>query len=155
MMLESLARKLAIHMREIPNRNTGDPYLTRYYLAGKMEAPYVALHQFHDSDDDGALHDHPWPMLSLVLKGRYTEHTIKGPVVRRVGSLKVRGCKSFHSVEIDPKHAGNVWTLCVMGPRLHEWGFLNEEGPWYVGEPRGFWRRKWVPWWRYLKEYVK
>lgn len=63
----------------------GKPYLTRYYLTGAEPTPSgtpeekrvwgvaVFLHHFHASDGERALHNHPWPGLSLILRGGYVE----------------------------------------------------------------------------------
>jgi len=126
-----LARVLA--GRLVPPRRAPDfviggpanPYLLRWYLIPRNRVFNVYLHRFLRSDDDRALHDHPWPNVSLLLAGAYTEHTIRagGINVRTVlaaGDLKLRGPRSAHRVEL---HAGTCWTLFVTGPRVREWGF--------------------------------
>ena len=46
--------------------------------------PSAYLHCFIRSDDDRALHDHPWFWCSILLRGRYVEHT------NRAGGVHVR-----------------------------------------------------------------
>lgn len=93
--------------------------------------PNVYLHYILRSDDDRALHDHPWLNASLLLRGSYVEHTIAAGgvhyrtrvragdlVLRRVGG---RGARGFaHRLEID---AGPCWSLFITGFRVREWGF--------------------------------
>lgn len=52
------------------------PYLLRWWLIPRNPVFNVYLHQFMRSDDDRALHDHPWANCSVLLRGAYTEHTI-------------------------------------------------------------------------------
>lgn len=146
------------------------PYLHRWYLTpwrtayqdvpeGKRtrwqrfvcRLPNLYLHCFMRSDDDRALHDHPWHWGSFVLAGRYSEVTHE-PL--RLGGLPMRGA-DYMVVEVDLKRltvmrhysAGALrwhratfahrlvlqedtpaWTLFFAGPRIREWGFLCPQG---------------------------
>lgn len=51
------------------------PYLTRWHVLPRNKWLNVYLHRFVHGDDDRALHDHPWHSASLILDGRYIEHT--------------------------------------------------------------------------------
>lgn len=51
------------------------PYLTRWHLIPRNRWFNLYLHKFVHGDDERALHDHPWPSASLILGGRYIEHT--------------------------------------------------------------------------------
>lgn len=112
-----------------------DPYLRRWWLIPRNRLLNVYLHCFLRSDDDRALHDHPWWSLSLVLKGRYLEHTIEAGGVNRVrecraGSWRLRSASFAHRLEL---HAGErCWTLFITGPVIREWGFHCPSGwrPW-------------------------
>lgn len=114
------------------------PYLLRWWLLPRNRWFNVYLHRFLRSDDDRALHDHPWWWLSWLLWGEYTEHTIDaGGIHRRriytQGSIRARGPRSAHRVEL---HDGPCWTLFVTGPRVRDWGFhCAAEG--------------WIPWQRF------
>lgn len=132
-----------------------DPYMLRWWLTPwsrvrpdplrSQQTPWVwfcsrlpglYLHRFLRSDDDRALHDHPWANASLILEGSYTEHTIDaGGINRRhvlrAGDISVRlSGKHAHRVEL---HDGPCWTLFFTGWRYREWGFHCPE-------------RGWVPW---------
>lgn len=110
-----------------------DPYLIRWHLLPRNPIFNVYLHKFLRSDDDRALHDHPWANLSILLKGSYTEHTIAaGGIhhrVRRVAGdwvLRWSG-KLAHRIEINE---GACWTLFITGPKYREWGFHCRDAGW-------------------------
>ncbi|MBX3603216.1 MAG: hypothetical protein KF863_21555 [Rubrivivax sp.] len=94
--------------------------------------PGVYLHQFLRSDDDRALHDHPWANLSILLRGCYVEHRIAaGGIHERellgAGDWKLRlSGRMAHRVEL---LGVPCWTLFITGPRYREWGF-HCEGDW-------------------------
>ncbi len=50
-----------------------EPYLHRWYLL--RTEPVGILHKFVRSDEDRALHDHPWSFIVIPLWGGYVEHT--------------------------------------------------------------------------------
>jgi hypothetical protein len=50
-----------------------NPYLLRWYVLPQNRWFNLYLHCFKRSDDDRALHDHPWSALSIVLRGGYVE----------------------------------------------------------------------------------
>lgn len=122
--------------RLIPDRSTGADYMHRYYifLKDRKWFPFnVTLHKIVRSDDP-IFHDHPWPFMTIILKGGYYEHTplfdkdgkkfgefihYRGP-----GSIIRRSAKEYHWLELE----GNkpVTTLFFMGPQQKEWGFLVE-----------------------------
>jgi len=95
--------------------------------------PNAYLHQFLRSDDDRALHDHPWGNLSVLLRGCYWEHTIDaGGINQRrllvAGDWRVRWSGTFaHRVELLD---GACWTLFITGPRYRQWGFHCPDAGW-------------------------
>lgn len=100
-------------------------YLSRWWMIRRNKWFNVYLHHFQRSDDDRALHDHPWWSLSVLLRGSYTEHTISagGINVRSIlnaGQVKFRCASQAHRVEL---HDGPCWTVFITGPRIREWGF--------------------------------
>jgi len=106
------------------------PYMRRWWLIPRNRWFNLYLHQFLRSDDDRALHDHPWWNVSVLLAGEYTEHTIapggiNTRTVRRAGEMKARGATAAHRIEL---HAGPCWTLFVTGRNLRSWGFHCPKG---------------------------
>ena len=107
-----------------------DPYLRRWWVIPRNRFFNIYLHHFLRSDDDRALHDHPWINCSYLLEGAYTEWTIAAGGVHRKrvaesGSLKFRGAHFAHRVEL---HAGPCWSLFITGPVVREWGFHCSAG---------------------------
>lgn len=109
------------------------PYLRRWWVIPRNRFFNVYLHQFLRSDDDRALHDHPWANCSILLRGCYLEHTIDaGGVHQRrllvAGEFRLRLSGRFaHRVEL---FDGPCWTLFITGPRYREWGFHCPEQGW-------------------------
>jgi hypothetical protein len=122
--------------------NPGGPYLRRWWLIPRNRFLNIYLHQFLRDDDDRALHDHPWPWLSILLDGGYREHTIAAGGIhhrqlREVGSIKFSGPWRAHRVELlpmpNPWWDGQrlpCWTLFITGPRMRRWGFHCAEQGW-------------------------
>ena len=116
-----------------------DPYMRRWWLIPRNRVFNIYLHHFMRSDDDRALHDHPWWNLSILLRGRYVEHTISAgginrKIERRAGQMKFRGAKAAHRIELID---GPCWTVFITGPVLRSWGFHC--------------RRGWVHWQKFTK----
>jgi len=99
----------------------GENYLERWYLIPRNALFNIYLHRFNGSDDDRALHDHPWYSVSMLLKGEMIEHLISHkrhiPFLRPV----FRSAKLAHRLELIK---GPATTLFITGPRIREWGFL-------------------------------
>lgn len=81
-----------------------DKYLTRWYLVRNNRLG-VFLHLFHHSDEDRALHDHPWSFVSIILWRGYIEHT---------------GCKDPSCVRPSHQHAKRKWPGMILF-RPAEW----------------------------------
>lgn len=133
MRIAIIDRLIAVSGRRNPDVVIGgmdDPYLRRWWLIPRNRWFNVYLHHFMRSDDDRALHDHPWWNLSVLLRGRYVEHTIAaGGINRRTemraGDWKFRRARAAHRIELVD---GACWTLFITGPRLREWGFHCPRG---------------------------
>lgn len=105
--------------------NAFGPYLNRWHLIPRNRWLNVYLHRFDGSDEDRALHDHPWASLSLMLKGALIEVTHNDRKLIRAGALRLRGPKFAHRLE----HVGiTTWTLFITGPRVRDWGFHCPNG---------------------------
>jgi hypothetical protein len=107
----------------------GNPYLLRWILFRQGTKPRVYIHHFMRSDDDRALHDHPWWFVSILLRGSYLEHGPGGARVRRAPSIAFRPLDTRHRIELLRQP---VWTLFITGPRVRGWGFWCEDRfvPW-------------------------
>lgn len=122
-----------------------DPYLRRWYVIPRNRVLNIYLHHFLRSDDDRALHDHPWPFISMVLKGGYWEHRQERLITtrsyRQSGTVAFRRSNTAHRVELErddygvfgfpkpfPKKERPAWTLILTGPRMRRWGFYCPKG---------------------------
>lgn len=133
-MLTKLVDWLIAFAKRNPYSHIGD-YMERYWIVayGKWWAFDVALRVHHilRSDMDRAFHDHPWPYISVILRGGYTE--VK-PVfesgiyvgdTRRyygAGSVLFRRAKAWHRLEVETGQT--TWTLFLTGRYQQRWGFL-------------------------------
>jgi hypothetical protein len=113
------------------------PYLRRWHVIPRNRFFNIYFHEFRRSDDDRALHDHPWLNLSWLLEGNYVEWVpssvgdlhIRKP--RSAGSFVARRPTSLHRIALEKDAAGQeipVWTLFVTGPKVREWGFACPQG---------------------------
>lgn len=102
-----------------------NPYMNRWYLLPRNDQFNVCLHQFLRSDDDRALHDHPWASFSLVLAGIGIEHVPGGFWRFGPGAVIERMAEYSHRIEVIE---GPIWTLFVTGPKVREWGFHCPNG---------------------------
>lgn len=107
-------------------------YLNRWWYIPRNKYANNYIHQFLRSDDDRALHDHPWLFnISILLHGSYLEERIlAGGVHTRktytAGDIIIRGPWSTHRVEvIDGQDA---ITMFLTGPVVREWGFHCANG---------------------------
>ena len=99
------------------------PLLIRYYIANNRFFG-VYVHHLLRSDNDRHHHDHHWSFISILLKGRYVEHTPNGRKLRRVGSVAFRRAEWIHALELERP----VWTLVIVGRTRRPWGFWTEKG---------------------------
>lgn len=123
-------------------------YLLRHTLLGlgvDSNLFSIKFHQILISDEE-CLHNHPWPFLSLMLKGSYTEYIQALPWKRRRtwSAPKFSDKNSFpvqhktfsapcilfrpaswnHRLQLDKP----VWTLVITGPKIQTWGFFTKWG---------------------------
>lgn len=112
------------------------PYMLRWFVIPRNAWFNIYLHKVCRDDDDRALHDHPWPSLSLILTGRYVEVTPRGRRTVNAGSVVLRSAEHQHRLEL--LEGRPCWTLFITGPRVREWGFHCPKG--------------WVHWKRFVSE---
>lgn len=153
--LDPLARILIRRgLRRPPDFVIGDrsnPYLRRWWLIPRNRIVNAYLHEVLRDDDDRALHDHPWPSCSVILRGGYYEELpvdgsgeaarqrITARRWRAPGSVTFRRASAPHRLitHRDRQPDGSTiprvcWSLFLTGPRLRTWGFWCSWGwrPW-------------------------
>lgn len=138
-----MTRKLLLHHMHwtgtqprdfrIPPDETVPVYMERWWRLARNWATNVYFHIVRRSDDDRALHDHPWWSFSIVLDGGYWEETIlPGGTHKRewfgAGRMKFRTSGKYaHRLELD-RFPGEAFelparTIFITGPVLRRWGF--------------------------------
>lgn len=112
---------------EIPNYDGPGNYLTRLRL---IQTPLfgVYLHRFDGPDPRDTLHEHPWPFVSIVLRGGYIErrldpHTMEVDENRVVRYINVKHAHNAHAIIRLLRYP--TWTLMVVGRRTKTWGYLE------------------------------
>lgn len=114
-------------MQRAPDFVIGEPaYLRRWWIVPRNEMQNTYLHEIRRSDDDRALHDHPWRNTSLVLIGRYREITPLGSFIRESGCVVEREATDAHRLELIDDEP--CVTLFFTGPKVRDWGFQCPNG---------------------------
>jgi hypothetical protein len=72
------------------------PYLLRWWVIPRNKVFNVYLHLFLRSDDDRALHDHPWANASMLLRGA-TSSTPSRRAASSIGASCERAISAFGS----------------------------------------------------------
>lgn len=136
-------------------------YLRRWFLTPwsaddhprkAWRLPNIYLHNMQQSDDDRALHCHPWDNCSIVIWGGYIEHVFERPPIegvelprivqkrRRAGAIVFRKAELAHRLELYRKTGGepgsatdlfygenrHCWTIFITWRKRREWGFWCE-----------------------------
>ena len=113
-----------------PDFTIQDNYLLRWYLIPQNRWFNVYLHNIRHSDDDRALHDHPWWNMSIIIKGSYHELTRERMRYWPQWSVIFRKATQAHRLIVPDD--SDIWTLFITGPRTRVWGFHCPKG--------------WIPW---------
>jgi len=141
-LLREWRRETSRHM-DVRIPAVGPVYMRRWWRIKRNAFFNVYFHHVLRSDEDAALHDHPWWNFSIVLEGGYYEHTIAAGGVHSKkwygpGSVRFRPSGAFaHRLELetqrfnvigdhmDGKPMGEkpVKTIFITGPVLRRWGF--------------------------------
>ena len=120
------ARAQRIMERE-PDEIIGERYMQRWHsFKSALFSEYI--HLYLGSDPTPWLHDHPWPSISICLRGLLREIR-EGPggdgesVTIRAGAVSLRSARFAHRLEL---LTGPAVTLFIAGPRLRRWGFHHD-----------------------------
>lgn len=121
------------------------PYLHRWYVF-KTKRITLFVHKFVRSDEDRALHDHPWAFLVIPIWRGYTEHSDRlvryeragdarrFPVINRVLPFLGTRYRDFfyrHRVELKRDARGEplpAWSIFFHFTRRREWGYWLPSG---------------------------
>lgn len=103
-----------------------NPYIRRWWIVPRNMFSNLYLHETLRSDDDRAMHDHPFANTSVLIEGSYIEHTPEGVFTRHPGEIVSRPAHAMHRLEIP--EGGRAVSLFFTGPKVREWGFDCPQG---------------------------
>lgn len=129
--------------RRLTLRHGDDVFLDRWGIDVRLFGVYV--HRIAAPDPGLDLHDHPWPFVSLVLCGGYTEEVadtrktalfaLLADVIDGAGRGHRRSWRagSVHRIRLTEAHRiiaarPHTWTLVVRGVKSRQWGFYPPSG---------------------------
>lgn len=144
-----------------------DPYLIRWYVF-KTKRVTLFIHKFVRSDEDRALHDHPWPFLVIPIWRGYWEHSYRPSHYDEAGQIeyaaenvrrrvlpiigtRYRSALYRHRVELlkdQPSFRGAIEDDLLPPPELPAWSLFfhfKREREWGFHPPEGF--IPWQKWW--------
>lgn len=131
-------KKIASTPPDFIIRPQGQDQTLRWWIIPRNRFFNIYLHKFVLSDEDRALHDHPWWNASILLVGDYIEWVESGDenigdlgFCRHAGYVYTRRASKAHRVELfrdDGPVYKPVITLFLTGPKIREWGFLCPKG---------------------------
>lgn len=121
-------------------------YMERWWLLrpSRWLPISVRVHHIVRPDTDRHFHDHPWPFVTLIMRGSYLEQLPTSQRqaaavdsihsytrLRSVGSVVCHRATDRHRItRVD--RADGAWTLFIMlGGRANRWGFYTEQGKVY------------------------
>ena len=120
----------------------GSVYLVRRFVIPRNRICNIYLHTFLQSDDDRAMHDHPWWSVSFLLSGKLIEHYWPSSVRKiRLFVPVFRRSTHVHRLELVGKTAT---TLFITGPKIRSWGFWCPDP-----DPETHVGYRWVHWQKY------
>jgi hypothetical protein len=133
-----LARAKAVMAAREPDFVIGEPqrpYLRRWFIIPRNPLCNIYLHEILRSDDDRALHDHPWWNFTIILRGGYCEHTIDAGGIhhrrwRWRGDMKLRWARAAHRLDVPRDGGPSTLTMFFTGPRIRAWGFHCPDAGW-------------------------
>jgi hypothetical protein len=92
----------------------------------------IRVHEILRSDTGRDPHNHPWPYITVILRGRYCEsrYDDTGYLVSSKwhgpGSVLIRSAKDLHRLYLSPHTT--VTTLFMTGRYRQKWGFRTHDG---------------------------
>jgi len=108
----------------------GEKYMHRWHLIRKPGVRNLYLHKYLGSDDDRALHDHPWSSWSILLWGNLHEVVMGKDGRERAQRIwpiipKYRSAEYSHRLILKNNKA---LTLFYTTKKIREWGFHCPKG---------------------------
>lgn len=131
-------------LRRLQLSHRGEVFLNRWGLAHDRIGGFY-IHHIPGQDPGMDLHDHPWPFITIVLRGGYVDVQAQIHADGQAHDKETRfpwgkmdryGYLSgprIHRMPLDVAHRivgarPNTWTLVLRGPTRREWGFYPPGG---------------------------
>lgn len=135
-LLHIAQRAVGLERKREPDVRIGgdEDYMRRWFVIPRNPWFNIYYHHILKSDEDRALHDHPWLFnISVLLCGSYIEVTQSadeqsGHLARRhsEGTVLFRVGGAAHRLVLPL--GVTCRTLFITGPRVREWGFHCPQG---------------------------
>ena len=104
--------------------NSAAPSMERWrILKGRIFSVYI--HRILKSDQDDALHDHPWASFSWLISGSYIEVNEKGRHIFQAGSFIGRRAEHRHRILVQDDSNEEIITIFCVGRKTRDWGFWH------------------------------
>lgn len=86
----------------------------------------IYIHGIYKEDNDKHLHNHPWNILTIILKGSYIEQLLDTEVKRKFLHVGFRNRYQYHKIK--ELLSDKVFTLAfVFGKRNNKWGYAVDD----------------------------
>jgi hypothetical protein len=142
--VDAFIRRVSARPPDFQIGGSENPYCNRWWVIPRNRWFNIYLHQFIRDDDDRALHCHPWPNLSILLRGSYYETVFVSaprpgaplpPTIqksRRQWRPVFRRGSTAHRIVLHRLADAPVscWSLFLTGPVIRQWGFWCPLGRW-------------------------
>jgi len=109
-------------IKEIRSKK-GELHFKRWRL---LKTPWfeVYIHGIYKEDQDEYLHNHPWKIWTMILKGGYLEELHGNRHrVRKFGHMSFSKISDFHKIK--KMHRIPTYSIAIVGKRTNaEWGYM-------------------------------
>ena len=94
---------------ELRRQGSGALYLTRWYL---VSTPFfgIALHRMDGPDARDTVHDHPWPFVSVVLRGGYVEDRLDPKTMQPTWAVEMKWSNRYFD---KPRELKSLLKFCM------------------------------------------
>tara|TARA_E500000178_G_C16817254_1_gene659775 strand:+ start:167 stop:598 length:432 start_codon:yes stop_codon:yes gene_type:complete len=119
-LLDKLGRKKVVLDRgpSHPRFDLAKPWMNRYYLIFRHRPKWfpfnILIHEMLTDDHGEGVHNHPFPYMTIVIRGGYWETLSSGKYWRPPGYIGFRSANNLHRVDLKP--GTKPLTIFIAGP---------------------------------------
>lgn len=117
--VERLLRRLFVH-KEIGWKDIGESFTLFYIIRTRWFA--IQLHRIEAAKPHPQCHDHPWPFITLLIRGGYYEWVDDSWHWRKPGTILYRPAVFRHNVLTK----GVSWSIIIRTKKQREWGMMDD-----------------------------